>query len=106
MTQPKQERKGAKVKILILILSVLLAVGCSNIPAFPVKQVKMLDVQHGVCGLYDLSIPSSGKPKYTWVKDIPLRECDGSVCMSPVDYKKAEAWALNIKNDYTCKLKE
>jgi hypothetical protein len=71
-----------------------------------VKQVLALDAQHGVCGVYSVTMPSSGKPKYTWVKDIPLSECDGMLGFSPVDYKRAENWGLNIRDDYTCKLKK
>ena len=104
MTRPKHERSASVPKMIFLILSAAL-IGCAGLPKFPVKQVRMLDVQNQACGLYDMT-PTSGKPKYTWVRDLSLRECDGSVCSSPVDYKKAEAWAINANQDYSCKLKE
>lgn len=94
------------LKMIFLITSLLFISACDSMPKFPVKQVRMLDVDNGVCGLYDVTAPSSGKPKYTWVRDISINECDGSVCLAPVDYKKAENYLLNLRDDYTCKLKK
>lgn len=92
-------------KISFLILSISL-VGCSTgLPTPPVKEVRMLDVQNQVCGLYKV-IQTSGKPKYEYIQDISLSQCDGSVCLSPVDYKKLESWVLNVREEYTCKRKE
>lgn len=89
-----------------LILTVSFLVGCATgLPTPPVKQVRMLDVSNQVCGIYTV-VPTTGKPRYDYVRDIPLSQCDGSVCLSPVDFKKLEAWALNARNDYTCKLKQ
>lgn len=90
----------------IFLTGSMFLVGCATgLPKPPVKQVRMLDVSNQVCGIYDV-VPTAGKPRYDFVRDIPLQQCDGSVCLSPVDFKKTEAWALNIRDAYTCKLKE
>lgn len=94
------------LKILFLILSILVITACDTMPKFPVNQVRMLDVQRGVCGLYSVTVPKSGKPQYTYIKDIDIRECDGSVCLAPIDFKNAQNWILNVRDDYTCKLKK
>lgn len=96
-------------KMIFLILSVAIMAGCAGcatgLPKPPVKQVRMLDVDHQVCGLYDVT-PTTGRPRYDFVRDISMSECDGSVCLAPLDYKKMENWALNVRDNYTCKLKE
>lgn len=93
------------LKMIFLIASLFL-VGCATgLPTPPIKQVRMLDLTNSVCALYDIT-PTSGKPKYTLNKELPLKSCDGNVCLAPVDFKKMENWALNVRDDYTCKLKE
>lgn len=90
---------------LILSAFLILLAGCNGLPKFPVKEIREIDVKNGVCGIYKIEV-TSNKPKYTWIKDVPLSECDGTLGFSPADYKRAENWGLNIRDDYTCKLKQ
>lgn len=94
------------LKTRFLILSVFLIASCATLPKFPVKQVKIVDVRNGICATYSVEIPSSGKPKYTLIAEEPLIKCDGVIALAPVDFKKAENYLLNLRDDYTCKLKE
>lgn len=91
---------------LILSIFIIVLSACGNIPKFPVDELREIDVKNNVCGIWKLEVKSSGKPLKKWIKDLPLSACDGTIGFSPVNYKKAENWGLNIRDDYTCKLKE
>lgn len=98
------------LKMIFLILSILFIVGCdkgNGLPEAPVKQFRGIDVEHNVCSLVSVKYDAStGKPKYTRVAELPLEQCDGTVGVSPTDFKKMEAWLINVNSEFTCKVRQ
>lgn len=90
------------LKTIYLMVASLL-VGCAGLPKPDVNKVRIPDMQHEVCTVYQLIDPV--RQTYKKIESLNLKECDGVVGLTPRDFKTMQNWFIRVNTEYTCKKK-
>lgn len=94
-----------KTSISILSLVIVMSImACSGLRPFPTDSIYVIDVGHQVCGMYQINDFNSFHVQ--WVRDLPLKSCDGNVSLARKDYLPVKKWIEDTISKYQeCKTK-
>lgn len=99
-----QMQPGRNVKRLNLLFSICSLLGCSGLPKPSINQVRIPDLQHSVCTVYQVIDPIA--QTYKKIDSLSLKSCDGIVGLTPQDFKLMQNWFVDVNSNYTCKKKQ
>lgn len=80
-----------------LILSILSLVGCQQLPKYPDHFIYDVDLDNKVCGEYKLN---KKKKTLTWVRDLPLSECNGNLSVKYADALRIKGWVIDVEKKW------
>lgn len=88
----RQEKRGKRVKLILLTLSVLfIACSSGSLGEPPTEYLYVFDTTHGVCAKYKIIDKQNFKVDPNG-EDLPLKSCDGFIAIDRNEFKPLQSW--------------
>jgi hypothetical protein len=82
------------LRIILLTISIILLPGCPQRDEVPVTHLYVIDYVHNVCSVR--VIQDKKTLTSSWVKDVPLSECDGNVSLTMDEFLRLRNWLKHL----------